>query len=118
MKYKNIELDGLDLEIDIEAAKGFIDHRALKKKPLTQRAFDQAMVKALQAFQVGMTPTELIDFTCEKGWDGINLVYTAAAKNREMMAMQETLQLSTVNQPRLTRDIPTQQMLDDTSWAN
>ena len=110
MKYKSIELDGLDLEIDPEAAKSFIDHRIGKKKPLTQRAFDQAMVKALMAFNVNMTPTELIDFTIEKGWDGINLVYTAASLNREMMAMAEMRNTS-------TKQLTSQDVLTDTSWA-
>ena len=115
MKYKNIELDGLDIEIDIEAAKSFIEMRAMKKKPLTQRAFDQAMKKALMAFQIGMTATEVIDYTVEKGWDGINLNYVTNARSREMMAIQEVHQQRTLTN---TRDISTQQMLDDTSWAN
>ena len=37
LKHKKIDLSGLDIEIDIEAAKGFIDHRIEKKSPATQR---------------------------------------------------------------------------------
>ena len=111
MKHKNIDLDGIDIEINIDAAKSFIEHRIGKKKPLTQRAFDQAMTKSLQAFKVNMTPTELIDFTVEKGWDGINLAFTVAAKNREMMAIGEV-------KSNTTRQLTTQDMLSDRSWAD
>jgi len=115
MKFMKIELDGLDIEIDIEAAKSFIEMRAMKKKPLTQRAFDQAMKKSIMGFTVGLTATEVIDYTVEKGWDGINLNFITAAKGREMQAVQEVHQRQALTN---TRDISTQQMLDDTSWAN
>ena len=118
MKYKNIDLNGLDIEIDIEAAKSYIEHRALKKKPLTQRAFNQAMQKALLGFTIKMTPTEVIDYTVDKGWDGINLNYIVNARNNECTPLQ------TYNQPnvvaiggRKTRDIGIDEQLSDRSWA-
>ena len=89
---KNIKIDftGLDAEIDIEAAKSYVQHRINVNKPLTQRAFNQAMSKALQAFQVGMTPTELIDWTVDKGWQGINIAYTKSALESERQAFSRT----------------------------
>ena len=89
LKHKKIDLSGLDIEIDIEAAKGFIDHRIEKKSPATQRIFDNQMKMALRAHECGMTPTELIDFTCNKGWTAININYTQSAVNREMQALSE-----------------------------
>ena len=120
MKYKNIELDGLDIEIDIEAAKGFIDHRINMKCPLTPRAFYQAMNESLRAFEVGMTPTELIDWTVTtKGWKGINIAYTKNALAGEFEALKNVARIEgRLIQGESTRDIPTQQMLDDKSWAN
>ena len=89
LKHKKIDLSGLDIEIDIEAARGFIDHRIEKKSPATQRIFDNQMKMALRAHECGMTPTELIDFTCNKGWTAININYTKSAVNREMQALSE-----------------------------
>lgn len=120
MKYKGIELDGLDIEIDIEAAKSFIEHREINKARLTQRAFDQAMVKSLDAFKVGMTPSELIDFTVEAGWKGINLNYTRAKLSREMTAAHEarsTLSIGRSEAPKTTREMTLQDEADD-SWAH
>lgn len=89
-KNTKIDFTGLDAEIDIDAAKSYVQHRINIGKPLTQRAFDQAMNKALQAFQVGMTPTELVDWTVDKGWQGINIAYTKNALEQERRAMAST----------------------------
>lgn len=99
---KKIDLSGIDPQIDPEAAQSYIDHRIGKKKPLTQRAFNLAMKKALKAPEVGMTPTELIDWTVDKGWDGINLNFTKSALGREMQAIKSL---------GVNNDI-----LDNTSW--
>jgi len=74
-KYKSIDLENLPDQINAESAKGFIDHRKLIKKPLTQRAFDMAMKEALKAGEVGLTANEIIDRTVMKGWRGIDLSY-------------------------------------------
>ena len=126
-----ISLAQLDLEIEQDAALSYIEHRKLKKKPLTQRAFDQAMKKALLAFEVGMTPTELIDWTIDKGWDGINIAFTKSALNREVQAVAEISGRSTRDislDERLnnrswgesikTKEQPIQKQLTDTSWVN
>lgn len=106
MKYKKIDLSGLDMEIDVEAAKSYIEFRIECKKPLTQRAFNQAMQTALQAYKVNMTPTELIDWTVNKGWHGININYTLAQIRKEQDAIADT------------RNVSLHQQLNDTSWAH
>ena len=106
MKYKKIDLSGLDMEIDIEAAKSYIEFRIECKKPLTQRAFNQAMQTALQAYRVNMTPTELIDWTVAKGWHGININYTIAQLQKEQDAISST------------RGTTIQEQLTDRTWAH
>lgn len=119
MKYKGIQLDGLDIEIDIEAAKSYIEFRVMAKKPLTQRAFDQAMKKALMAFTINMTPTDVIDYTVEKGWQGINLEWITNAKQRETIQIPQFGQQNVVPiGQRSTRDISIHEQLNDTSWAD
>ena len=110
-KHKGIDLAGIDIEIDPDAAKSYIEHRILMKKPLTQRAFDQAMSASLEAYKVGMTPTELIDFTVHKGWSGINLAYTAKAKDGEVQAIAEI-------KGRSTRSTSLAEETRDKSWAH
>ena len=117
-----ISLAQLDLEIEQDAALSYIEHRKLKKKPLTQRAFDQAMKKALLAFEVGMTPTELIDWTIDKGWDGINIAFTKSALNREVQAIAEISYrnnvVQTIGHSIKTKEQPIHKQLSDTSWVN
>ena len=58
--------------ISQEAADEFIQHRRNLKKPLTQNAFNRAMVQALKASQeIGITPDEAIHETIDAGWQGI-----------------------------------------------
>lgn len=99
-----------DIEISEEARKEFIQWRKLAKKPLTEGALARQMKIALRAFEVGMTPDELIYFTIDQGWQGINIEYTAAKLNRQMQAVQEV--------KTNTRAITLDQELNDTSWAN
>jgi len=119
MIYKNINLECLDKlkddfgnKIEVDAAKSYIEHRINKKKPLTQRAFNQAMAKALNANKVGMTPTELIDWTVEHtGWDGINISWTKGRLAAEAKAERESVSNS-------VRDVTIEEQLTDRSWAH
>ena len=119
-KSTKIDYTGLDLEIEIEAAQSYVEHRINKGKPLTQRAFNQAMAMALRAHEVGMTPTELIDWTVTKGWDGINISFTKSALSRERIAEFESTVLPK-NVARIdsakTKDQPISKMLADNSWS-
>jgi hypothetical protein len=112
MKKSKIDISGIDLEIEPEAAQDYVQHRINKGKPLTQRAFNNAMKSALRVHEVGMTPTELIDWTIEKGWDGINLNYTKSALMREGQAIIECN-----NGVPSTKQLRLQDELMDTSWG-
>ena len=72
-KTNTINFDSLPESISHEAALGFIDHRKLLKKPLTQRAFNIAMNEAAKAPEIDMTPDEAIDQCGASGWLGIKL---------------------------------------------
>ena len=119
-KTTKIDYTCLDIEIELEAAQSYVEHRINKGKPLTQRAFNQAMSMALRAHEIMMTPTELIDWTVSKGWDGINLSYAKNALSRETMAEFEATVLPK-NVARIgnqrTRDVPIATMLNDDSWS-
>lgn len=110
---KNLKIDYSELNpaIELDAAESYVQHRINLGKPLTQRAFNQAMNKALCAHEVGMTPTELIDWTMDKGWQGINIAYTKNALAQEIKA------LTNVN-INTTRGRSLSQQLTDKSWAN
>jgi hypothetical protein len=112
MKKTKIDISGIDKGIDPEAAQDYVQHRINKGKPLTQRAFNQAMKKTLQAHEVGMTPTELIDWTIEKGWDGININFTKSALMREQQAIIECH-----NGVPTTKQLRLHEELMDTSWG-
>ena len=114
MKYRELDLTFIPDGIELDAIKSYIDFRCKIKKPLTQRAFNQAMAKALEAPSVGMTPTELIDFTVDKGWSGINLQYTANARVNEFEAASRVAIAGKVT----TRQLTLKDELDDNSWAN
>lgn len=107
---QKINLDFLGIEIPKDIAEEFIEHRKLIKKPLTQGAFKRQMKIALRAYEVGMTPDEIIEFTIDRGWQGINIEYTLAWQSRQMSAVQEAKTGS--------RSTTLEQELDDTSWAN
>ena len=120
-----IDLTGLDICIDKEVAQEFIQYRGAMEKKYhlkTQGQFDRQMKKALKAHEVGMSPTDLIEWTMDKNWVGINITYTATALSREMQAITEVAYRPdggrVINQSAKTRDMPIQHQLTDNSWAN
>jgi len=124
-KATKIDYTGLNPSIELEAAESYVEHRINKGKPLTQRAFNQAMNKAMQAHEVSMSPTGLIDWTIDKGWDGINLTYTKSALSREMQAVCEVSMRQGISsrQPLIsgdtkTKSVPISHQLNNTDWAN
>ena len=106
-----ISIENLPPEISLEVAQEFIEYRQAMGKRYalkTQGAFDRQMKIALRAHEVGMTPDELITWTIDQNWQGINISYT---KNRINQIMQ-----AECNATR-TKDIPVHRQLTDTSWA-
>lgn len=120
MKYKKIDLGDFDKLIEVEAMESYIDFRISVKKPLTQRAFNQAMKTAVDGSKkLVMSPTEIIDYTVNKGWQGVNIGYIEASKVREMNMEHETaLGVNRYFASRSTREIPLNQELFDNSWAD
>lgn len=76
--YKGLSLDSLPDEIDQETAKEFIDHRKNLKKPLTQKALDRTIAKAVKAAtdpEINYTPTQIIEKVIDSGWQSFELHY-------------------------------------------
>lgn len=68
-----ISFNNLPVEISIESAEAFIDHRKAIKKPLTQHAFNLSMIEAIKATNIGITPNQAIDETILAGWQTIKI---------------------------------------------
>ena len=111
MLYKNIDISQAAFyNVSEDAAKEFIEHRQNIKKPLTQRAFDRMLKRAVECSRYGYTPDEAIEATVDNGWQGITPEYLAASKSRRMQAIQEASEGG-------TRDRGLIEDLQDRSWA-
>ncbi len=72
--YKKIDLTMLDL--DVEVAKEFIDHRINKRARLTQKSLERMIKKAQNISQVtGMSVEDIFTETIDAGWQGFRLEY-------------------------------------------
>ena len=111
MLYKKIDISSaIFSNIEQEAATAFIDMRLSIKKPLTQRAFNQNMDKAVKCALIGLcSATEAVDIASDKCWQGITVEFIQAHRAREMSAVHSAA-TSTKNTPLL-------QDLNDRSWA-
>ncbi len=97
-----------------EAASEFVEHRKLIKKPLTQRAFERAMVEACKcAQQLGCTADRAIELSIDKGWQAPTMEYIKAelerrheAANRQQMVVAKPTRETIID--RLT----------DRSWSH
>lgn len=122
MIYKNIDLHAsVFCNVSEEVAKEYIDYRIKKKKPLTQGAFNRAVN---QATKCPCTPDEAIQFTIDKGWDGVTPEYIAAELNRRFQAMHGHTNFASpqriddrTGRPTLTRQTTIQEDLNDRGWA-
>ena len=109
-----VNLGQLDVEISHDVAQEYYDYRQAMDKRYrlkTQGQFDRQMKIALRAHEVGMTPDELILFTIDKNWVGINIAYTKAELNRQMQA-------GTIRVSNSTKDRTLIEDLTDTSWSH
>ena len=80
---KQINFDNLPKEISQNIANEFIKHRAALKAPLTQHAFDLAMMESLRAIKIGLTPEQAINETISAGWKGIKIEWLKNRANNE-----------------------------------
>ena len=112
MLYKKIDLTQAILSnIEQEAAEAFIDMRLSIKKPLTQRAFNQNMDKAVRCEVMGLCcATEAVDIASDKCWQGITVEFIQAHRAREMSALHSAA--------TSTKQTPILQDLNDRSWAH
>lgn len=76
MAYKNIDLTQAAMSnVSEETAKEYIDSRVLQRRPLTQRAFDRAMMAAARCEDLGISADYAIEITIDKGWQGVVYEY-------------------------------------------
>lgn len=109
--YKKIDISkAAFFNVSEDAAKEFIDHRSNIKKPLTQRAFERSLKKAVECERYGITPDEAIEITIDEGWQGITPEFIAAKQSRKMQAASEAR--GSTRQGALIDD------LTDRSWAH
>jgi hypothetical protein len=108
-----ISIKNLPPQISAEVAQEFIEYRQAMGKRYalkTQGAFDRQIKIALRAHEVGMTPDELIMWTIDQNWQGINISYT---KNR----ISQIIQAESNAMQTPTRGRTLAQDLTDTSWS-
>ena len=112
MIYKTIDLTQAILSnIEQEAATAFIDMRLSIKRPLTQRAFNQNMARAVQCENMGLcSATEAVDITSDKCWQSVSPEYIQSTQARQMSAIASSA-TSTKNTSLL-------EDLSDRGWAN
>lgn len=113
MIYRKIDISQAAFyNVSEDAAKEYIDHRLNIKKPLTQRAFERSLKKAVECERYGFTPDEAIEITCDEGWQGITPEFIAAKHSRKMQAVQEARAIGSTRETSLIED------LGDRSWAH
>jgi hypothetical protein len=99
-----------------EAAEEFVEHRKLIKKPMTQRAFDRAMIEACKcATQLDCTADQALELAIDKGWQAPTFEYVKAELERRHEAANRQ-QLVLVKNER-----PVQGIIDrltDRSWSH
>jgi hypothetical protein len=66
-----------------EAAQEFVDYRKMIKKPLTQRAFDRALMQACKcASELDCTADYALELSIDKGWQAPTFEYIKAELER------------------------------------
>jgi hypothetical protein len=73
--------------ISDEAAQEFIEYRKLRKRPLTQRAFERAMMEACKcASQLDCTADHALELSIDKQWLAPTFEYIKAELERRQEA--------------------------------
>lgn len=84
MAYRKLNIEQATMcMVSDKTAKEFIDHRCNLKKPLTQGAFDRAMINASICQKFNMTSDEAVLFVIDKGWIGITVNYVGNELKRQ-----------------------------------
>lgn len=101
--------------VDEDVALEFIEYREkIIEFPLTQNAFNRSMRTAFRCQDLGITPTQAVEITMDKGWRAVTYEYVA----RELASRRQALQQSELkNSNTSTRERKVDIMLEDRSWA-
>ena len=71
--YKKIDLENLPEWVSELVAKKFVDHCERVGKKLSQEQFDSAMLEALGAPSIGLTPDQVILECVDAGWKSVKV---------------------------------------------
>lgn len=99
--------------ISDETAQEFIEHRKLIKKPMTQRAFERAMIEACKcANELTITADQALELAIDKGWQAPTFEYIKAElERRHEAANRQQVVVKTDRQGIIDR-------LTDRSWSH
>lgn len=91
MIYKKIDISQAHFyQVDDDCAKALIDWRIESKKGINQRVFDNALKKAQECAQYGLTQEEAIDRWMESGWTGMKWVLEEAKRDAVSTSQSST----------------------------
>lgn len=113
-KPRALDLDRLPAEVSREAVEGFIEHRRLLKKPLTQRALVLNVNEAIRASQriPELTADQALDETVLAGWQGVKadwLVRRMSTQQRPGAGMNAAERLHAANQQAIREAVARRQ---------
>lgn len=113
-KPRALDLDRLPAEVSREAVEGFIEHRRLLKKPLTQRALVLNVNEAIRAAEriPELTADQALDETVLAGWQGVKadwLVRRMSTQQRPGGGMNAAERLHAVNQQAIREAVARRQ---------
>lgn len=82
MVYKKIDISAAEFYlVSEECAKAVIDWRLATKKGINQRIFDNALGKAQECVEYGLTQEEALDRWMESNWTGMKWVLAEAKRD-------------------------------------
>lgn len=117
MIYKKIDLhSAVFANVSEEIAQEYIDFRISVKKPLTQGAFNRALNEAVKCESLGITASEAILMTIDKGWHGVTPEYIAKELNNRFEASAAV----SMTVPKLVRPTNRTTLIEDLNnrdWA-
>lgn len=114
MKYKDIDWSVWDDTPEEDAYIAWLAVRKLKRSATTQRAIKLAGKHVNKLIAAGYSATEVLDIAIEKSWAGLEWVFELEQK-KGFKRVQYTGNIEPI---RSTRDIPLEEELGDTRWAD
>ncbi len=117
-KPAQLDLSNLPSEVSAEAVQGFIEHRKVLKKPLTQRALNLNVNEALRAAEriPDLTADQALDETVLAGWQGVKADWLArrlGSQQRPGAGMNQAERLHAANQQAIREAVARRQARPD-----